>query len=78
MSNQRKVFAEHKTAEGAIIRVVQGDLTQEPVDAIVNAANEGLNHGGGVAGSGIEEVNLTNIDAQTAQIFAGAVREIMD
>ena len=33
------------------IRVVQGDLTQEAVDAIVNAANGGLQHGGGVAGA---------------------------
>ncbi len=30
--------------------IVQGDLTQEPVDAIVNAANSRLQHGGGVAG----------------------------
>jgi len=31
------------------ITVVQGDITQQKVDAIVNAANENLSHGGGVA-----------------------------
>jgi O-acetyl-ADP-ribose deacetylase len=30
--------------------VVRGDLLQEPVEAIVNAANGHLAHGGGVAG----------------------------
>jgi O-acetyl-ADP-ribose deacetylase (regulator of RNase III) len=30
--------------------VIRGDLLQEPVDAIVNAANGHLAHGGGVAG----------------------------
>jgi O-acetyl-ADP-ribose deacetylase (regulator of RNase III) len=31
-------------------QIVQGDLTQEQVDAVVNAANSHLQHGGGVAG----------------------------
>jgi O-acetyl-ADP-ribose deacetylase len=34
-----------------ILSLYQGDLTEESVDAIVNAANEGLSHGGGLAGA---------------------------
>ena len=32
-------------------RLVQGDITERGVDAIVNAANSHLQHGGGVAGA---------------------------
>lgn len=34
---------------GQTIQIVQGDITIENVDAMVNAANEHLQHGGGVA-----------------------------
>ena len=33
------------------LELAQGDLTEEPLDAIVNAANAHLQHGGGVAGA---------------------------
>lgn len=36
---------------GRWITLVQGDITEEQVDAIVNAANSYLKHGGGVAGA---------------------------
>ena len=35
---------------GQEFQIVQGDITQEQVDAIVNAANSHLQHGGGIAG----------------------------
>lgn len=47
----RTILFEGQIESGQTVRVVQGDLTQEPVDAIVNAANEHLMHGGGVAGA---------------------------
>jgi O-acetyl-ADP-ribose deacetylase (regulator of RNase III) len=43
------VLAEHITPTGQTIQIVQGDITIEEVNAIVNAANEHLQHGGGVA-----------------------------
>jgi O-acetyl-ADP-ribose deacetylase (regulator of RNase III) len=45
------IVRERLLPSGARLQVVRGDLTAETVDAIVNAANERLAHGGGVAGA---------------------------
>ncbi|HWR58728.1 MAG TPA: macro domain-containing protein [Thermodesulfovibrionales bacterium] len=45
-----KVIIE-KNVNGKTLRLVQGDITEREVDAIVNAANSHLQHGGGVAGA---------------------------
>ncbi len=44
-----KVLVDQTLPTGQIIQIVQGDLTTETTNAIVNAANEHLQHGGGVA-----------------------------
>jgi O-acetyl-ADP-ribose deacetylase (regulator of RNase III) len=45
------VRAELQLPHGGTLQIVEGDLTLEQVDAIVNAANAQLQHGGGVAGA---------------------------
>jgi O-acetyl-ADP-ribose deacetylase (regulator of RNase III) len=43
------LLVERTLPTGQTIQIVQGDITTEEVDAIVNAATEHLQHGGGVA-----------------------------
>lgn len=43
------LLKEHVLSTGQTIQLLQGDITAEEVDAIVNAANADLQHGGGVA-----------------------------
>lgn len=44
------ILHSERSAQGVAFHVVRGNLLEEPVDAIVNAANGHLAHGGGVAG----------------------------
>jgi len=45
-----KIISEQRVGKG-VLWLVQGDITGREVDAIVNAANAHLQHGGGVAGA---------------------------
>lgn len=44
-----KILREISLVPEFSLKLVQGDITQAPVDAIINPANSSLNHGGGLA-----------------------------
>ncbi len=47
----KDIVCEKKLNDNKTIRLVKGDITERNADAIVNAADSNLNHGGGVAGA---------------------------
>ena len=57
------------TAGGLLIKIYSGSITRLNVDCIVNAANENLMHGGGVAAA-ISDAAGYQFDQESAQYIA--------
>jgi len=51
-----KTIYVYSLKNGLTVEVIKGDITEENVDAIVNAANSYLQHGGGVAWAIVKRV----------------------
>ena len=49
MIERPEIVEQIELQNGKIIRLVSGDITSRDVDAVVNASNSNLKHGGGVA-----------------------------
>ena len=56
-----KILGKYQLEGRQEVTLIQGDLTLQKVDAIVNAANPRLRHGGGVAAMTGEPVSLATL-----------------
>eukprot|EP01115_Flamella_aegyptia_P013227 TRINITY_DN6922_c0_g1_i1.p1 TRINITY_DN6922_c0_g1~~TRINITY_DN6922_c0_g1_i1.p1 ORF type:complete len:236 (-),score=91.00 TRINITY_DN6922_c0_g1_i1:6-713(-) len=56
--NKKSVLKNEMKVNGITIQVRHGDMTEEDVDAIVNAANSSLDHASGLAGAIIKKGGL--------------------
>ena len=65
---ENNVVWTYSVPTGPKISVVEGDLTLEAVDAIVNATNEHLSHGGGVAWAIVQRGGKVIQDESTAWV----------
>lgn len=54
-----EILKQKSLPTGQILQILKGDITRENADAIVNAANEDLQHGGGVAGAISKQGGIT-------------------
>ena len=62
------LVAEHTLPTGQSLRLIHGDITEEKVDAIVNAANEQLVHGGGLAAAIVRRGGQSIADESNAWV----------
>lgn len=55
-----KIIYEFRVNENKLLRLIEADITERKVGAIVNPANSYLFHGGGVAGAIVKKVEKSD------------------